>query len=184
MQTLVIHPFDESTRFLKPIYAGLKGDVTVIEGGISKDELRELIREADRVMMMGHGSPAGLFACGMFRGCVNNAMIIDVNTVPALQNKECILIWCNADKYFHRYNLKGFSTSMFISEVSEARYCRVYGTDQEIVDESNNYFAIEMGKISNKPIREIYSGIKSSYGILAESNPVAYYNWSRFHLNE
>jgi hypothetical protein len=185
MKTLVIHPNDRSTDFLIPIYMNLKSfpdfnDVTIIRGG-SKDEVDEQIEQHDRILMMGHGSPQGLFAVGQFGSL---SYIIDGHNVDLLKDKECILIWCNADRFFHTHSLKGFSTSMFISEVEEANYCGLPHTPQDIVTESNDYFASELGKISNKSIREIYDGIKQNYGILAENNPVAYYNWSRFYINE
>jgi hypothetical protein len=132
--------------------------------------------------MLGHGSVLGLFSVGQFPRTLG--YIIDIYTVDLLRDKECILIWCNADKYFHQYNLKGFSTSMFISEVGEATYCGLSNISQEIVDESNDMFALEMGEVINKPIREIYDNIKQKYGVLVENNPVAHYNWTRFNINE
>jgi hypothetical protein len=99
MKILVIHPQDSSTDFLIPIYMNLKSfpdfdDVTIIRGGITKDEVNEQIKQHDRIMMMGHGAPSGLFSVGQFPN--SRGLIIDEDTVPLLQNKECIFIWCNA----------------------------------------------------------------------------------------
>jgi hypothetical protein len=58
MKTLVIHPEDKTTEFLTTIYANLNNK-TVIKGGISKSELRELIEAHDRILMLGHGAPFG-----------------------------------------------------------------------------------------------------------------------------
>lgn len=58
MKNLIIHPEDPTTTFLSPIYANLKNK-TVIKGGITKSELRELIDSHDRVLMLGHGSTFG-----------------------------------------------------------------------------------------------------------------------------
>jgi hypothetical protein len=184
MKTLVIHPKDSSTDFLIPIYMNLKSfpdydDVTIIRGG-SKEEVDEQIQLHDRIMMMGHGSPQGLFAVGQFG---MQGMIIGHSTVPLLENKECIFIWCNADKFVERYNLKGLYSGMFISEVSEANYCGLPGTPQEVVDESNDFFAAEFGLVSNKSLTEIYDTVKYNYNILAENNPVAEYNLERLYLN-
>ena len=118
MKTLIIHPNDRSTDFLKPIYQSVI-DATVITGGVSKDELYKLIESHNRVMMMGHGSPWGLFSCGKFN--TNDSYIIDNGTVHLLlQKKNSIFIWCNADKFVNRHELKGFYSGMFISEVGEA----------------------------------------------------------------
>jgi len=65
MKTLIIHPEDSSTTFLDIVYESIPNK-TVITGGVSKAQVQQLIREHDRVMMMGHGSPGGLFGVGKF----------------------------------------------------------------------------------------------------------------------
>jgi hypothetical protein len=185
MKTLVIHPQDSSTDFLTPIYMNLKSfpdfdDVTIVRGGMSKSEVDKLIIEHDRIMMMGHGSPGGLFSVGQFK---SQGFIINNTTVPLLENKECIFIWCNADRFVETHNLKGLYSGMFISEVSEANYCGLPGTPQDIVDESNDVFAKELGLVAERSLSEMYECIKNSYGILAEGNPVAEYNHNRLYLN-
>lgn len=185
MKTLVIHPKDSSTDFLTPIYMNLKSfpdfdDVTIIRGGMSKDEVDEQIKQHDRIMMMGHGSPGGLFSVGQFE---SQGFIINYTTVPLLENKECIFIWCNADRFVEANNLKGLYSGMFISETSEAAYCGLPGTPQDIVTESNDYFAKELGSVSEKSLDEIYQHIKYTYGMLAEGNAVAEYNHNRLYLN-
>lgn len=64
MKTLVIHPKDKSTDFLKPIYHGRNW--TVITGG-TKQEVRDAIDEHDHIIMLGHGTPQGLLAVGQFK---------------------------------------------------------------------------------------------------------------------
>jgi hypothetical protein len=185
MKTLVIHPSDRSTDFLTPIYMNLKSfpdydDVTIIRGGMTKDEVDEQIKQHDRIMMMGHGSPYGLFSIGQFG---NWSYIIDGHNVDLLRDKECIFIWCNADKFVKEHNLKGLYSGMFISEVSEANACGLLNKPQSIVDESNSYFAKELGSVSEKSLDEMYNNIKYQYSILAESNAVAEYNYNRLYLN-
>ena len=60
MKTLIIHPNDRSTDFLKPIYAGIKNK-TVLNKNVSENTLRQEIQTHDQILMMGHGSPSGLF---------------------------------------------------------------------------------------------------------------------------
>ena len=185
MRTLVIHPNDRSTDFLTPIYMNSKSfpdfdDVTIIRGGMSKDEVDKLIIEHDRIMMMGHGSPNGLFAIGQFG---TQGFIINYTTVPLLRDKECIFIWCNADRFVNEYGLSGLYSGMFISEVSEANVCGLPNTPQSIVDESNDYFAKELGSVSEKSLDEMYQHIKYTYGLLTEDNAVAEYNNNRLYLN-
>ena len=179
MKTLVIHPADKSTDFLTPIYSNI-ADATVIKGGMNRNRVDEHIQNHDRIMMMGHGSPYGLFSIGQFGSW---SYVIDGHTVDLLENKECIFIWCNADKFVEKYNLKGLYSGMFISEVLEANYCGLPGTSQDIVTESNNYFAKELGLVSGQSLVEAYEYIKDSYGVLADNNPVAKYNHHRLYLN-
>jgi hypothetical protein len=44
MKTLIIHPDDRSTDFLKPIYENVT-DATVVTGGLTKSEVNQLIRK-------------------------------------------------------------------------------------------------------------------------------------------
>jgi hypothetical protein len=182
-KTLIIHPKDESTFFLDIVYNPIPNK-TVITGGVTKDELVELIKTHDRVMMMGHGSPYGLFSIGQFTNTNYGNYIIDHTLVSYLNEKDDnVFIWCNADQFVNRHGLKGFFSGMFISEVSEAGYCKVYGTDQEIVDESNYGFCNIVAKHINETKEVIYENVMKEYGLIAENNPVAFYNHNRLYLN-
>ncbi len=179
MKTLIIHPSDNSTAFLKPIYEGIE-DKTVITHGKRRDEIIELIENHDRVMMMGHGSPSGLFGIGFER-----MFVIDSGLVEHLNKKENnVFIWCNADRFVERYKLKGFYSGMFISEVGEAYYCGLPKTPQSVVDESNDEFARMLGECftDKKQLNESYNIVKNSYGELAKNNIVAKYNYERLYL--
>jgi hypothetical protein len=85
MKTLVIHPADRSTDFLCPIYEPVKNK-TVITGGITKEQLRKYIRDHDRIQIMGHGSPAGLFGVGQFD--TEDPYIIDDTMVECYQESK------------------------------------------------------------------------------------------------
>jgi len=181
MKTLVIHPLDGSTQFLEITYQDIK-DKTVITGGISKYEVMKLIESHDRVMLMGHGSPFGLFSMGRFENTLNG-YIIDQTTVEVLSKKSNVVyIWCNADQFVNRFDLKGFYSGMFISEVGEANYCGVYGTNQSIVDESNYGFVKIVGESINNELETVYDTVKSQYGELIETNKVAKYNQTRLYF--
>ena len=145
MKTLIIHPEDPSTTFLDIVYAPIENK-TVITGDVSKTDVMKLMQEHERIMMMGHGSPAGLFAVGQFNNV--GAYIIDQSMVPYLKQKQNnVYIWCNADKFVDVFGLKGFYSGMFISEVGEATYCGLPGMSQETVDESNYGFCnIKIGR--------------------------------------
>ena len=181
MKNLIIHPTDSSTDFLSPIYADIS-DAIILNGGATKDQVKELITRHDRVIMLGHGSPFGLFSIGQFMG--SNGYIIDSTMVDVLKHVECISIWCNADQFMNRHQLNGFYSGMFISEVGEAIYCGLPGTLQETVTTSNHYFAELLGEVINEPLSVIYEHVKENYGLLNEDNPVANYNHNRLYLAE
>ncbi len=179
MKTLIIHPKDNSTSFLDIVYTPIE-DKTVVTGGITRKELRDLIESHDRVMMMGHGSPGGLFSVGQFKD--TRGFIIDDSMVNHLKKKENnVFIWCNADKFVEYHELRGFYSGMFISETGEASYCGLPGTSQDVVDESNYGFCNIISKYINQNTDIIYENVKKEYGLIAEENSVAFYNNLRLY---
>jgi hypothetical protein len=178
---LVIHPDDRSTDFLKPIYENLP-NTTIITGGVSYMNLRRSIQEHDQIIMMGHGSPYGLFSIGNFPNSGN--YIIDPMMIDLLSEKNNnIYIWCNADVFVDRYKLNGIYSGMFISEIGEASYCGLPDTEQTVVDESNNAFAGILGNqlLMETSLEQVYDNTNQAYRELAQSNKVAKYNQNRFY---
>lgn len=179
MKTLIIHPQDSSTSFLETVYKNIENK-TVITGGISKNDVIKEISNHERVMMMGHGSPGGLFSVGQFQN--SGGYIIDQTIVPYLRDKtDSVFIWCNADKFVNMYKLRGFYSGMFISEVGEAYYCGLLNTEQDQVDESNYGFCNIISKYINESKYVIYENVKKEYSLIAENNPVAFYNNNRLY---
>jgi len=179
LKNVIVHPEDKSTEFLRPIYKKTTSK-RVFRKGNSIEDIRSQIERSDRVMMMGHGCPSGLFNVRMFSGA--GGLAISCQEVELLKNKpESIYIWCNADRFVERYELHGFYSGMFISEVGEAKYCGVTAT-QEMVDESNNSFSKIVGKHIHLPVSKLYDRVRKEYGTLAETNPVAKYNYERLYL--
>ena len=182
MKTLVLHPQDRSTDFLKPIYANIKRK-TVLSKNVSHDKLLAAVRSHDTIIMLGHGSPDGLFnVANIGKGIYT----IDYELVEELRAKQLITIWCNADKFIERHRLQALFSGMFISEVSEARYCGVQG-DQAMVDESNSAFSVLLGNaLVDVPIdfKKTHRTVLSSYASLGLSNTVAKYNSDRFYHND
>lgn len=182
MTTLVIHPDDRSTDFLKPIYQEIENK-TVITGGVNKRDIRELITSHDRVVMLGHGSPSGLFAVGGFRG---ETIIIDHTMVDLLKQKtDNIYIWCNADQFVKHHNLKGIYSGMFISEVEEGEYCLARTYSQALVDHSNNSFATALGEalVMENSTSYIFENMMTEYSAVIDNNAIANYNFKRLYIN-
>lgn len=179
LKTLVIHPADRSTWFLDRVYKDLP-NTTVVTGGKTRGEVLDLIDEHDRVMIMGHGSPQGLFAIDF---PARSGYIVDSMAAPLLRTKkECIFIWCYASDFTKKHNIPGFATGMFISEVGEATACDVYTADQEEVDKSNFLFVDELRKVTHQGSAEVYKHISATYGKLVPTSPVAAFNHDRFHF--
>jgi hypothetical protein len=166
MKTLVIHPDDRSTDFLSQIYEG-KGFTVITDHArdLPKNKFIQEIKNHDRIIMMGHGYPGGLFMSH-----------IDSTLVYLLREKECVCIWCNADQFVERYKLTGFYTGMFISEVSEANWFDIQ-TDQAEVDFSNELFTqLVTENIDNE---DIHSVLKESY---VGEGPIIQYNNDRLYF--
>jgi hypothetical protein len=180
MKNLIIHPNDPTTDFLSPIYAPLKNK-TVIEGGVTKSELRKLIEIHDRVIMLGHGTPHGLMSVGQFPDA--GFHIVDESMVEILKTKkDNIYIWCHADQFVQRHGLSGLCSGMFISEVGEAICYGFDDMDWDLIDESNNGFASIVSKYINEPMDLLHRNLMGEYGLLAKSNPIAKFNLERFRL--
>ena len=181
MKTLVIHAEDSSTDFLCPIYQTIE-DKTVLRKGITKKDVAEQIKIHERVLMLGHGSPDGLFSVGQFE--TNNSLIIDSSLITLLAEKEeNIYIWCHANKFVERYNLNGFYTGMFVSEILEALYCDLLLVEQKVVDESNDAFSSIVSKYVNETKSVLYKKVLEEYQIIANRNKVAAYNIERLFCN-
>jgi len=151
MKTLVIHPDDRTTDFLKTIYEG-KGYTVITDRIIPTTYILKQIRLHDRIMIMGHGGPGGLL--GYFQ------LFQTPEFIQLLRQKQCVCIWCNANQYVERFGITGFYTGMFISEVSEAYYFGIH-VDQARIDYSNNLFSKVMRELIEYPI--ILEEVKTHY---------------------
>lgn len=169
MKTLVIHPKDKTTEFLSHIYKDK--NFNVITYNPTNSKLRKLLKEYDRIIMLGHGSKDGLFGHKKF--------MISSNDVATLREKEIVAIWCNADEFVKKYNLKGFYSGMFISEIDEAYYEGVYGLSVGEIEKSNNDFAKILGKYLDDS--NVLEKVKSEYK--DDDSSVVIFNRERLFKN-
>lgn len=184
MKTLVIHPQDRSTDFLSAIYKDIPL-ATVLRGEyppkIPIKEVNELIESHDRIIMLGHGCPLGLFSMGLFKN--SGGLIINPDTADLLREKtDNIYIWCHANEYVEKNGLKGFYSGMFISEVEEAQYEGFRNTKQEEVTKSNYAFAHILGAYIDKDAKTIQEKVTKEYGLLSETSDVVSYNNARLKV--
>ena len=127
---IVIHIDSQSdTAFLKKTYEGLE-NITLLYNP-TKEQVNDALKASptEDVMMLGHGSPSGLFSAD-WRGNV-----IDATNANLLKGRNCVGIWCWAKKFAKNYGLKGYFTSMFISNEGEARSFGYNATNDEVFAE-------------------------------------------------
>lgn len=165
LKTLVIHPYDETTLFLKTIYQNKGWDV--IDFFVDVIELESNMEIYDRIIAMAHGNKLGLL-------CGNDILITDYHS-NVLSRKNITLVWCNADLYAENNDLKpNLVTGMIVSEVSEAHF---YGlpTEEELINESNTLFAQALEQFIEYPYPADL--IKSVYK--SDTNPIIKFNHQR-----
>ncbi len=113
---IVIHIDNNSqdTKILSRIYEGLDG--ITLSYNKSKSNIKRLLRITGKepVMLLGHGSPQGLF------NAPQNGYAVGSECVEWLRGRPIIGIFCYASEFADRYGLHGFFTSMFISNMQEA----------------------------------------------------------------
>lgn len=172
MAVLIIHPKDITTDFLVEGYRHT--DYNVVNSNCSKSSLKRLITDHKQIIMLGHGGDIGLYGF--------KHMVIDSTYVYLLRQKPgSVYIWCNADKFAYKYDLKGFATGMIISDYEEAIDFGVRATSEEI-DESNRLFAECIKQSIHLPAAEMYAKMKEFYK--SETNPVVDFNKNNFYLFE
>ena len=113
---LVIHiVLSQDTKDFSDIYDGLNAVVLI---NPSKSECKQAImNELGKIILIGHGTEYGLLNEKL------NGYLIDSEMVHLLRNKIVIGIWCNASNFAIKHDLKGFFTSMFISNEKELIEC-------------------------------------------------------------
>lgn len=174
-KNLVIHPDDRTTDFLDPSYADL--DARVMTTQKEMFNLRENMRQYDRIIMMGHGSPMGLMmpkitlnGVDLIDGELHKYSLHSLNSsfVDILKTKPIVAVWCNADQFVLKHDLHGFYTGMVISEMCEANYCNVHKCNTKDLEESNRLFTEALRaaiKIQSpeavKVFKEIYNNPKN-----------------------
>ena len=170
--TLIIHPSDTSTDFLKPIYQSMPVDsYTLVDTNMDFNELNTLINLHDRIIMLGHGDAWGLFGFDDY--------MVNKSFVSSLRNKpDNVYIWCNADKFVAGHKLKGFATGMIISEHDEAVMMCIKPDEVEIA-ESNSLFTQSITNAIHLPKQLMVESIAKDYNSI--HNPIIRYNQNNIY---
>ena len=114
---------DPDTKVLRGIWGGLDTEVIEVENRRNNPEhfqsstkIKEAIsKEGDTLIIVGHGSSEGCWD-------PTYGYTFDSSCLPYLKAKNVIGIWCHASDFARKYNVKGFFSEMFISNIGEASY--------------------------------------------------------------
>lgn len=181
-KTLVIHPKDDSTEFLKEIYNDLPNTI-VIDFSLSRKDLKILIDMCQRIIMLGHGSSKGLF------DSLQKSYLIDNNLVECLKDKECIGIWCYASEFAKKYNIPGFWSGMYISEISEIDYipevknaCMCISISHIQLDIENSNFHLTSILSKHLKSNTLDKALEELCGLGNEYYPITKYNLSNIQI--
>ena len=130
----VVHPEDETTAFLKPLYDGQ--DYNLIDGSMTNREVRHALNHTGgTLMLLGHGTRDGLFS-RKIDGAPFDRIIINSQHLYYLRRCHNLIgIWCHADEFAEQHRLTGLFSGMFISEMSEAYSNGVETTEEELATE-------------------------------------------------
>ena len=96
----------------------------------SKNKVRAMLESSQNdLVLYGHGWEFGLFNVNQ------NGELVGENEVDMLRKRNVVGLWCYAGNFADKYNLHGFFTSMFISNIDEANYLQVPSTPEVIKEE-------------------------------------------------
>lgn len=175
---LVIHIIStEDTNDFSGIYDGL--DAIILINPTTRIAREAIVDERDTIVLIGHGTDYGLLNKNL------NGYFIDSGWVNLLRNKTIVGIWCNASNFADRYDLTGFFTSMFISNVQELIDCgfQTFDNCDEVIRIQNQIFASRINQLlsANTPSRDWATILFDS---LDNEERFVYYNYEAMYSTE
>ena len=147
---------DTDTLVLKHIWEGLP-NVKVIEvnghnGPWAKKVDSAILAEKDTLILCGHGYPSGLLSPQSH----GEPLLVSERNVRYIKAKRVIGIWCHASSFAQSMNLKGFFSSMFISNPVEALVNNCPQSSGDIITREEILFGKRLNKLiaSDTPMSE------------------------------
>lgn len=134
---------DTDTAVLRNLWNGMP-DVKVVEIGKFTRNARRMVDEAiaqetEMLVMCGHGTPEGLINPNFTD---YDRYLIDSRNKNLIRAKSIVGIWCHAKDFAERYGVRGFWSSMFISNLMEAHYNHIYNTDSGTITHDETMFCL------------------------------------------
>lgn len=138
---------DTDTAVLKYIWQNLP-NCKVVEVNKSTVGAKDLVNEAiekehDTLIFAGHGTPYGLLNPSWKGG----TFLIDRSNYKKINCSRVIGIWCHAREFAESVGLRGFFSSMFISNSGEARMNGYYKTTDKTITEQEILFGIRLNEL-------------------------------------
>ena len=141
---------------LDACYKGIEGLTVLINPGHSM--LKKVLKQnpSGTVMFLGHGSQQGLFNSDM------NGFLVGPNDTYLLKERTVIGIWCYASEFADKYELHGFFTSMFISNLEEALMNSFHQTSEMEISKELDQFCEYINYLlkTKTPLEEWVSFLK------------------------
>lgn len=134
---------DTDTAVLRNLWNGMP-DVKVVEIGKFTRNARRMVDEAiaqetEMLVMCGHGTPEGLINPNFTD---YDRYLVDRHNKNLIRAKSIVGIWCHARDFAERYGVRGFWSSMFISNLMEAHYNHIYNTDTGTITHDETMFCL------------------------------------------
>ena len=134
---------DTDTAVLRNLWNGMP-DVKVVEIGKFTRNARRMVDEAiaqetEMLVMCGHGTPEGLINPNFTD---YDRYLVDSRNKNLIRAKSIVGIWCHARDFAERYGVRGFWSSMFISNLMEAHYNHIYNTDARTITHDETMFCL------------------------------------------
>ena len=177
---LVVHPNDETTRFLSILYSD-RENCWCLDGKESRKELNHIFYKNTRenLLLLGHGNETGLFRKeddGNYRLYIGKPMIYCLRRLI----HPIVGVWCHSRLFAERYGLHGLFTDMIISELGEAIEYGVPTTEVEL-EKENRLFALTLAGLLNAglPYSEIPARMKEA---IADGPEVRAFNYKSFFV--
>lgn len=176
---LVIHVIStEDTKMFKCLYTEI--DAKVLVNPSKKDVKRAIIEEKDCVMLIGHGTEYGLLNERL------NGFLVGPDMVQFLRGKTVIGIWCYAGNFAQKYDLNGFFTSNFISNIDELIDCGFsrFNEDEDTISVENFLFSCRINEFLRKkiPLCEWVDKLQDS--VKDKKHSFVKYNYEALYFNE
>lgn len=176
---LVIHIIStDDTQEFSQLYSDL--DATILINPSTRIAREAIVDEQDTIVLIGHGTEYGLLNKNL------NGYFIDSSWVNLLRNKTIIGIWCYAGNFAQRYDLKGFFTSNFISNIGELLDCGFKNFDnaENVIKFENEFFSNLINSFLKMklPLCEWVESCQNH--IIQDSQPFIKYNYEALYFGD